>query len=792
MSLIQGRGSLFGKPKKSSSSAPIPDSGRSVSKGQIIEVLCSGGDYGIEGLGSNPKDNIYLDNTPITANGLENFKGIEVYERRGTPYQLPLADFNSEVTSEVSVGVTVAFNNTVTRTFVNDNCAAARVRLSFVLNENQKDKDGNVTGTKASSINFKIYIREGTSNPFVERANITQSGKYSEAYEKIWFFNVNPIYDEYSIRIERVTPADTADFRRVLRWESYSVVIDSLLNFKRLAYLGIKFNAEDFGQSIPERRYKIKAQIMLIPTNATIALDKGLDYDGSAWDGNFKIPNKTCGDFLAIMWFYMTDTIDGCGIAPQNINRYSLYEVSKYNNELVPNGLGGVERRYLFEFVLNKQGSPYDNLNYICSGCNCRMIEEYGQITFIQDRPQEIFATLSNSDVDNGEFIYSTVDSTDIATQVQVTWTDQDSGKTRQEFLNDPKLISLFGKQSKQIEAVGCSRRSQAIRIGRGILYSEAKEIELVTFKARDFMMYCPCGAVIAIQDYNLLGVTLGGIIKASTNSSVTFDIPIELKRFNGFNEEFYLAAYPDVRETIKNGVFTSGYQHYVLYGNTEGRKPNGYLIYIQDIAFNTVTRIITSLPGNYTTLSFEAVNFIPIFESSFFIQSPDYLLKRFKIESKEYDDDSVNITAKQFDNFKWDYIERGFTLEATTTSTTQSISRPLAPTKLSANVMVNNGFTIECKWLTPLIQDGSTDNNITKYYLYYRVNTNSWQVLDTQLNTFTLRTNTPGLYEFRVVAENILNQQSDYSEIIGVTATTIQAFTAYNNSYTSSLLVES
>lgn len=40
------------------------------------------------------------------------------------------------------------------------------------------------------------------------------------------------------------------------------------------------------------------------------------------------------------------------------------------------------------------------------------------------------------------------------------------------------------------------------------------------------------------------------------------------------FDEEFYLSQYTDVAEAVAQGGFSSGYEHYLLYGSTEGRNP--------------------------------------------------------------------------------------------------------------------------------------------------------------------------------------------------------------------------
>lgn len=796
---LLGAGGLFGG-KKNSKPKVIPDSGRSISKGQVIEILASGGDYGIEGLGVNPMENVLLDDTPVVANGIENFKGVTIAERRGTPFQLPLQDFNNEVVSEVSVGVTVAHNNPVTRTFVNENCAAIRLRLGFVLTENQKDKDGNVTGTKGASIQFKVLLRQGNNANFVEIANITQSGKYSEQYEKVWFFNVNTSVDEYSIRIERITGADNDDFRRILRWESYSVVVDTILSFKRLAYAGLAFNAEDFGQSIPVRRYILKGQILQIPSNATINnIDRGLDYTGN-WDGNFIIPDKMCRSFLPIIWFLLTDTLDGCGISAANINRFSIYDCDRYNNQTVPVNVGGQmlsERRYLFDFVFNKEStSPYELIKWVCSGCNVRMIEEYGQLTFIQDRPSPVYATLNNIDVENGEFIYSTVDCTEIATSINITWIDQSTGKTRPEIINDPKLIARYGKNTKQIEAVGCSRRTQAIRMARAILFSEGNEIEVVSFSSRDFAAYTPTGSVVAIQDSNLNGLIFGGICgytHTQTNLSISFDPPVTLISYDTsqFNEEFYITLYPDVRNAIASGNFSNGLEHYQQFGQSEGRFFNGYLLHIQNSEGVNQIKRITNLSGNYNTLTFTPpLSFVPSAGTSFMVQVPGYPLKLFKIESKEYNSDSVSITAKQYIDTKWDYIENQYSVEAAIITQNLPVGRPLAPLNLKGDYYLTaSGFNIEVSWQVPL-SNGNSDPNISRYYAYFSLDNATWTIRETGTNTFTLFGNAFGNYFFKVIAENIYQQLSDESQVFTIEVTPVQALDDYSTANTSGLIL--
>ena len=42
------------------------------------------------------------------------------------------------------------------------------------------------------------------------------------------------------------------------------------------------------------------------------------------------------------------------------------------------------------------------------------------------------------------------------------------------------------------------------------------------------------------------------------------------------FDEQFYLATYPGVANAVVNGVFINGLEHYVKFGREEGRLPIG------------------------------------------------------------------------------------------------------------------------------------------------------------------------------------------------------------------------
>lgn len=768
-----GAGGLFSKPKQQATTNFVSpsDTARSVSYGQVIEILCSGGKYGIQGLvGGDIRESIYLDETPIARQGTVNFKGIEIFERRGTPFQPPLDQFNSELVSEESVGVEVKFNSPVTRGFTNENVTAIRIRMSFVLQKNRIE-NGQVVGTIENDVGFKVFIKEGNGG-FTYRGDLGITGKFSEPFEKIWWFSVNLANKDFLVRLERITPTDDANSKRIIRWESYSVIVATLLPFKRIAYVGLKFNAEDFGTSIPERRYFLRGMFLDLPTNASVAVDDGaVGYSGN-WDGAF-LPNYTraCSDYAWIILFLLTDEIDGVGdqIKPHMVDRYSLYEISLYNNEIITGALGNLERRYLFNGCLNKQTDAWRMIDSILSGCNARKVWENGVLRFIQDRPESIFSAITNADVLNGEFTYSSTDITEISTAIQITYTDATTGKTKQEFISDATLINQIGYRLKQVEAVGCSSRSQAIRHARSIIYSENYEQEICTFQVRNFGAFIPVGKVIAVQDNSRDKKRLGGLVKpGSTASVINLDYPVEIYEYREFDDSFYLLLYPDVRENLRR-TGMSALDHYTKHGINEGRHPNGYLLMCLLPNFTLEIRYVVNPPGVHTSIFVEsAFTQVPNEESTFILISPEIPQRLYRIESKEISSDNPDVctlTCKEHAPYKWEQIERGIDADQYNAVIIKPY-KPFGVTNITGALFVSNVFNLELSWKIPVNNAGQNDLFINRYLISYRLNDGLYWENETvsNLNNFTFSTATPGKYEFRIQAGNIFGYASDYA----------------------------
>ena len=785
---LVGAGKVFKpKPKQSQTVKPISDTKRSISYGEVIEVLCSGGNYGIEGLNSNDiRQSIFLDETPIksdtgnivnpTGDDYLNFKGISVYERKGQPFQPVLNNFTQGLVSERLVQTEVKNNLPVSRSFINTNVTRIRIRLSFVININVKNSNGDVINVSGGSVVFRVFIRQGGGG-YINRGDFTVTGKYSQPYERVWWFEVNPAVDEYQIKIERITQADTPDEKREINFISYSVSSGVLLPLKRLAYVGLKFNAEDLGTSVPERKYKLKGLILDIPSGTYIREDGSLQFGLGGWDGGFiraTPANKTCGDFFAIIWYLLTDEIDGMGdeIKPHMIDRYSLWEISKYNNELVLNYFGQTEPRFIFNLLITNQNEGWKTLESICSGCNTRFFWQNGLLTFTQDRPAPIQGIVSNADVEKGIFVYSSIDISEISTAVQVNYIDAETGKVKQEFVNDKELINRYGYKFKTIEAVGCTRRTQAIRLGRSVLISDSLEKEVVTFTCRGYAAYLNVGDVICIADTGKNKKRLGGLIESAFNDGIILDVPVEINEYEGFDDYFYLTRYPDIIHAIRNNVQTNPYQHYLEFGIAEGRRPNGYLLLVFLPNFEVQVRTIVNPPGVHKRIFLEfPFKEVPSAGSTFIILSPETNQTLYRIQSKSLDNedlDKISLTCKQYVPYKYELIERKINIGGQRAKQ-KNVFPTQKPSNFSATVssIPNRNpkqWLINLNWLASKDIAGSQDLMVSSYSISSKHETDLTFTNQTNTTTpdFSLTVSVPGKYSFIIVANRFNGEASE------------------------------
>ncbi|SUB28724.1 Uncharacterised protein [[Pasteurella] mairii] len=87
-----------------------------------------------------------------------------------------------------------------------------------------------------------------------------------------------------------------------------------------------------------------------------------------------------------------------------HMDKWALYNVAQYCDQLVPDGFGKKEPRFTCNAWLTEQKSAYELINDICSIFRAIPVWTGTELTVIQDRPADPVWIYTNANVVNGEF----------------------------------------------------------------------------------------------------------------------------------------------------------------------------------------------------------------------------------------------------------------------------------------------------------------------------------------------------------------------------------------------------
>jgi predicted phage tail protein len=378
----------------------------------------------------------------------------------------------------------------------------------------------------------------------------TITGKTTSYYTRSYYLPL-PAGSERSIRVRKLTPdATTQKTRNDVVFAEYTKINEEKLRYPHSACFGLMVDASQFA-SIPTRAYHIYGVRVKVPSNYwpwTRA------YSGT-WDGAFVV-NWTDNPAW-ILYDLLTNTRYGLGqfLPAARLDKWGLYEIAQYCDELVYDGYGGWEPRFTCNVYLQTQADAIEVLRNLASLFRGVLYELGGVIEPVQDRPGNPVAQFTNANVLDGEFTYEGTGLDTRATAVMVLWTDPKRNyELVPEFVEDTAAISAYGYKLKEVTAIGCASRGQAHRFGRALLITEQTQDEIVSFGVGLDAAFVMPGQVIQTLDKRRAGVRHGGRVVAVDASSLTLDAPVDL--FQGYNYELTLVK-PD--GTIDTQTFVPG-----------------------------------------------------------------------------------------------------------------------------------------------------------------------------------------------------------------------------------------
>ncbi|WP_439411997.1 TipJ family phage tail tip protein [Enterobacter ludwigii] len=507
---IRGR-----KGGSSSSRTPTeqPDDLQSVAKAKILLALGEG-----EFAGGLTARDIYLDGTALeNADGSENFSGVAWEFRSGTQAQKYIQGIPG-TENEINVGTEVSSITAWTRTFTNTQLSAVRLRLKWPSLFKQED-DGDLVGY---SVNYAIDLQtdDGTWQTVL---NTSVTGKTTSGYERSHRIDLPQAGSTWTIRLRKITSdANSAKIGDTMMLQSFTEVIDAKLRYPNTALLYIEFDSSQFNGSIPQISCEPRGRVIRVPDT----YDPETRIYSGMWTGTFKWAWTDNPAWI----FYDLVVSDRFGLGDRlttaNIDKWTLYQVAQYCDQMVPDGKGGsgTEPRYTCNVYIQERNDAYTVLRDFAAIFRGMTYWGDDQIVALADMPRDVDFTYTHANVIDGRFTYSSSTTKNRYTNALVSWSDPDNAYSdAMEPVFEQALVSRYGFNQLEITAIGCTRQSEANRKGRWGILTNNKD-RVVTFNVGEDGNIPQPGYVIAVADRNLSGRDLGGRISAVNGRVLTLD----------------------------------------------------------------------------------------------------------------------------------------------------------------------------------------------------------------------------------------------------------------------------
>lgn len=501
-----------GGESKPKTPVEAPDSLQSTN---IAKILLAVGEGEFDG---TPTDrDIYLDNTPIMdASGNVNFPGVKWEWRPGSVEQDYIQGIPA-VENETTVNVELRSDTPFTRTLSNLQLSRFRVRFSWPRLVSQ-DSSGNTNGYR---IEYAIDVSTD-GGAFVESLRGAVDGKTTNGYQRSEPVSLPPATSGWTFRVRRITPnANSGTIADQMLIAGYTEIIDQKLRYPNTALLYIEFNAEQF-QNIPVVTVDCNAKRWPVPSNYDPATRT---YTG-VWDGTFK-QAWTNNPVWATYGLCVNDLFGlGKRIQPWMVDKWEMYRISQYCDQLVPDGVGGQEPRYLCDLNLQGKAEAWSLLRDLSAIYRGMVYWAQGSLYMQADMPraQDIDYVFTRSNVIDGDFVYGGAGRDTHYSRALVSYDNPANNYDTDVIpVTDLALQRRYRDRPIEISAIGCTRASEAQRRGKWALLSNSQD-RTVSFKTgMEGALVLP-GYVIPVADELVSGRPNGGRISAVAGRVVTLD----------------------------------------------------------------------------------------------------------------------------------------------------------------------------------------------------------------------------------------------------------------------------
>ncbi|MEP8607682.1 host specificity protein J, partial [Enterobacter hormaechei] len=502
------------KGGSSSSRTPTeqPDDLQSVAKAKILVALGEG-----EFAGQLTGKDIYLDGTALeNADGSQNFSGVTWEFRSGTQAQKYIQGIPG-TENEIRVGTEVTSATAWTRTFTNTQLSAVRLRLQWPSLFKQED-DGDLVGY---SVNYAIDLQtDGGTWQTVLNTSVT--GKTTSGYERSHRIDLPQAGSTWTIRLRKITAdANSAKIGDTMTLQSFTEVIDAKLRYPNTALLYIEFDSSQFNGDIPQISCEPRGRVIRVPDTYD---PETRSYSGT-WTGAFKWAWTDNPAWI----FYDLVVSDRFGLGHRltaaNIDKWTLYQVAQYCDQMVPDGKGGdgTEPRYTCNVYIQDRNDAYTVLRDFAAIFRGMTYWGGDQIVALADMPRDVDYSYTLANI-VGKPRYSSSTTKTRYTTALVSWSDPGNAYAdAMEPVFEQALVARYGFNQLEMTAIGCTRQSEANRKGRWGILTNNKD-RVVSFDVGLDGNIPQPGYIIALADELLSGKVMGGRISAVNGRVIKLD----------------------------------------------------------------------------------------------------------------------------------------------------------------------------------------------------------------------------------------------------------------------------
>lgn len=526
------RGAGGGGKKGGGSGSNAANTLRSKARARMVEVISEGPIVGL--LGNSDEDRekcIYFDQTPLrNKDGSVNFDNVVWQESKGNPDG---AVFKGQSAVETSVDVNVVVKSVtgpVQRTIVDTNVDAVRV---IVRVDSLYIADKETGRLKTNSLTYSIDVRGNAGAWKTVVTNKLENEKNTAPTQFAHRIELPDNGAPWDIRVRKETADSTDDNnQKNMTFEGYVELVEGKFTYPHSAAVAMEVNAEDMGNSIPARSYRVRGLKVKVPSN----YDPETRVYTGIWNGTFKV--AWTNNPAWIFYDLLINDRYGLGefINAATVDKWSLYTIAQYCDQAVKSGFKNadtgadiMEPRFSYNGVIKSRDDAFFVLQTLSTAWRGMAYWSLGQVFATADIPADPVKLVSPANVINGEFNYASTAVKARHSVILIKWNDPDDFyRPSTEVVINQAMLERFGWREKTINLNGCTSRGLAHRYGKWVLDIEQNETETLEYAASLDHATVKPGDIIAVADPRKAAVRLGGRVVSHTADRVVLDYDFE------------------------------------------------------------------------------------------------------------------------------------------------------------------------------------------------------------------------------------------------------------------------